>query len=87
MELLDLILEFSNLSQAITKVVKNQGSSGIDGMSVEEGRKYFCEHEEEIKKSIRERTYKPQPVKRVEIPKHDGEIRNLGVPGVIDIIE
>ena len=42
MELLDLILEFGNLSQAITRVVENKGSSGIDGMSVEEGRKYFC---------------------------------------------
>ena len=86
MELLDLILEFGNLSQAITRVVENKGSSGIDGMSVEEGRKYFCEHEEEIKKAIRERTYKPQPVKRVEIPKPDGGIRNLGVPCVIDRI-
>ena len=86
MELLDLILEFGNLSQAITRVVENKGSSGIDGMSVEEGRKYFCEHKEEIKKAIRERTYKPQPVKRVEIPKPDGGIRNLGVPCVIDRI-
>ena len=86
MELLDLILGFGNLSQAITRVVENKGSSGIDGMSVEEGRKYFCEHKEEIKKAIRERTYKPQPVKRVEIPKPDGGIRNLGVPCVIDRI-
>ena len=86
MELLDLILEFGNLSQAITRVVENKGSSGIDRMSVEEGRQYFCEHEEEIKKAIRERTYKPQPVKRVEIPKPDGGIRNLGVPCVIDRI-
>ena len=86
MELLDLILEFSNLSQAITRVVENNGSSGIDKMSVEEGRQYFCEHEEEIKKAIRERTYKPQPVKRVEIPKPDGGKRNLGVPCVIDRI-
>lgn len=86
MELLDLILEFSNLSQAITRVVENNGSSGIDEMSVEEGRQYFYEHEEEIKKAIRGRTYKPQPVKRVEIPKPDGGIRNLGVPCVIDRI-
>ena len=86
MELLDLILEFGNLSQAITRVVENKGSSGIDRMSVEEGRQYFCEHKEEIKKAIRERTYKPQPVKRVEIPKPDGGIRNLGVPCVIDRI-
>lgn len=86
MELLDLILEDSNLNQAITKVVKNKGSSGIDKMSVEEGKEYFYKHKEEIKKAIRERTYKPQPVKRVEIPKPDGGIRNLGVPCVIDRI-
>ena len=86
MELLDLILETSNLSQAITRVVENKGSSGIDGMNVIEGRKYFYEHKEEIKTAIKTRTYKPKPVKRVEIPKPDGGIRNLGVPCVIDRI-
>ena len=86
MELLDLILETSNLSQAITRVVENKGSSGIDGMSVIEGRKYFYEHKEEIKTAIKTRTYKPKPVKRVEIPKPDGGVRNLGVPCVVDRI-
>ena len=86
MELLDLILENSNLSQAITRVVENKGSSGIDGMNVIEGRKYFYEHKEEIKTAIKTRTYKPKPVKRVEIPKPDGGIRNLGVPCVVDRI-
>ena len=86
MELLDLILENSNLSQAITRVVENKGSSGIDGMNVIEGRKYFYEHKEEIKAAIKTRTYKPKPVKRVEIPKPDGGIRNLGVPCVVDRI-
>ena len=86
MELLDLILETSNLSQAITRVVENKGSSGIDGMNVIEGRKYFYEHKEEIKTAIKTRTYKPKPVKRVEIPKPDGGIRNLGVPCVVDRI-
>ena len=86
MELLDSILETSNLSQAITRVVENKGSSGIDGMSVIEGRKYFYEHREEIKTAIKTRTYKPKPVKRVEIPKPDGGIRNLGVPCVVDRI-
>ena len=86
MELLDLILETSNLSQAITRVVENKGSSGIDGMNVIEGRKYFYEHKEEIKTTIKTRTYKPKPVKRVEIPKPDGGIRNLGVPCVVDRI-
>ena len=86
MELLDLILETSNLSRAITRVVENKGSSGIDGMNVIEGRKYFYEHKEEIKTAIKTRTYKPKPVKRVEIPKPDGGVRNLGVPCVVDRI-
>lgn len=84
MELLDSALSDSNLSQAITKVVKNGGSAGTDGMSVEEGRKYFNQHKDEIINAIKTRTYKPQPVKRVEIPKPDGGVRNLGVPCVID---
>ena len=86
MELLDLILETSNLSQAITRVVENKGSSGIDGMSTIEERKYFYEHKGEIKTAIKTRTYKPKPVKRVEIPKPDGGIRNLGVSCVVDRI-
>lgn len=84
MELLDLVLSESNLSQAITKVVKNRGSAGIDGMNVEESRAYFYKHKEKIINQIKTRTYKPQPVKRVEIPKPDGGVRNLGIPCVID---
>jgi len=84
MELLDLVLSESNLSQAITKVVKNGGSAGIDGMGVEESRTYFYKHKEKIINQIKTRTYKPQPVKRVEIPKPDGGVRNLGIPCVID---
>lgn len=86
MELLDKVLSEVNLNQAIGKVVKNGGSAGIDGMGVEEGRYYFNKHKEEIIEQIKIRTYKPQPVKRVEIPKPDGGIRNLGIPCVIDRI-
>jgi len=84
MELLDLVLSEVNLSKAITKVVKNGGSAGIDGMDVSESRTYFYKHKEEIINQIKTRKYKPQPVKRVEIPKPDGGIRNLGIPCVID---
>mgnify|MGYP001203891213 CR=1 FL=1 len=86
MELLDKVLSESNLKDAMTKVVKNGGSAGIDGMDVQEGRYYFLKHKEEIINQIKTRTYKPQPVKRVEIPKPDGGIRNLGIPCVIDRI-
>ena len=86
MELLDLILDNRNLRLAVERVVKNKGSAGIYGMDVEEGEIYIYKHQEEIAHAIRTRTYKPQPVKRVEIPKPDGGIRNLGVPCVIDRI-
>ena len=86
MELLDKVLSESNLKDAMTKVVKNGGSAGIDGMDVQEGRYYFLKHKEEIINQIKTRTYKPQPVKRVEIPKPDGGIRKLGIPCVIDRI-
>lgn len=86
MELLDKVLSDHNLIKAIDKVVKNGGSAGIDGMSVEEGREYFLKHKDEIINKLKTRTYKPQPVKRVEIPKPDGGLRNLGIPCIIDRI-
>lgn len=84
MELLDNVLRESNLNEAITKVVKNGGSAGVDGMNVLESRRYFLTHKEEIIHQIKTRTYTPKPVKRVEIPKPDGGVRNLGIPCVID---
>lgn len=86
MELLDLILDSSNLKLAVERVIKNKGSAGVDGMDVKEGELYFYKHQEEISQAIRTRTYKPLPVKRVEIPKPDGGVRNLGVPCVVDRI-
>src|SRR5690554_804052 len=86
MELLDKVLSDHNLIKVIDKVVKNGGSAGIDGMSVEEGREYFLKHKDEIINKLKTRTYKPQPVKRVEIPKPDGGLRNLGIPCIIDKI-
>src|SRR5690554_2274339 len=86
MELLDKVLSDHNLIKAIDKVVKNGGSAGIDGMSVKEGREYFLKHKDEIINKLKTRTYKPQPVKRVEIPKPDGGLRNLGIPCIIDRI-
>lgn len=74
MELLELILEDSNLYKAIDRVVKNDGSVDIDKMSTFEGKSYFEEHKEEIKNALRKREYKPSPIRRVEIPKHDGGI-------------
>ena len=86
MELLELILNDNNLTDAIDRVVRNNGSGGIDKMDVVEGRQYFSEHKEEIKNALRKREYKPSPIRRVEIPKPDGGKRKLGIPIVIDRI-
>ncbi len=86
MELLELILDDNNLNNAISRVVRNEGSGGIDKMSVFEGRDYFQKHKEEIKNALRNREYKPSPIRRVEIPKPDGGNRKLGIPIVVDRI-
>lgn len=82
--LLEKMLSDENLGLALAQVRRNKGASGIDGMEVSELKGYLDEHLEEIKESIRNRTYKPQPVKRVEIPKPDGGVRKLGIPAVLD---
>ncbi|MFR6407796.1 MAG: group II intron reverse transcriptase/maturase [Holdemanella sp.] len=66
------------------RVKKNKGASGIDGMEVKELDEYLSKHLDEIKEQIRNKKYSPKPVKRVEIPKPDGGVRNLGVPTVVD---
>ena len=84
MELLDLILSRGNLNKAYLQVFRNKGAAGIDGVTVEELKDYLKEHKEEILTKIRERKYKPQPVRRVQIPKENGKMRNLGIPTVVD---
>lgn len=82
--LLNELLSDENLKIAKQKVKKNKGASGIDGMEVKELDEYLSKHLDEIKKQIRNKKYSPKPVKRVEIPKPDGGVRNLGVPTVAD---
>ena len=84
MELLERVLNDNNIKKAIERVVSNKGTSGIDGMKVEELYSYFYEHGEELKEQIRTRKYKPSPVKRVYIPKDNGDKRGLGIPIVVD---
>lgn len=86
MELLDKILNQENLNKAYKKVVSNKGVAGVDGVTVDEVAEHIKEHKEEIISKIKERKYKPQPVKRVQIPKENGKMRNLGIPTVIDRI-
>ena len=82
--LMEQILSKDNLNAAYLQVVRNKGAAGVDGMTVEELGAYLSENGENIREQLRTRKYKPQPVKRVEIPKPDGGTRNLGVPTVVD---
>ncbi len=84
MELLEKVLSKENLNNAYKQVYKNKGASGVDGVTVEELFSYIKEHKEEILDKIRNRKYKPQPVRRVYIPKENGKLRKLGIPSVID---
>jgi group II intron reverse transcriptase/maturase len=82
--ILEMILDRDNLNAAYQRVKRNGGAAGIDGMTVEEMFPYLKEHGWELVQRIKEGNYKPQPVRRVEIPKPDGGVRLLGVPTVID---
>jgi RNA-directed DNA polymerase len=82
--LLERILRPDNLNAAYKKVKGNKGSHGVDGMTIEELREYLAGHREELRETILTGQYKPQPVRRVEIPKPDGGVRLLGIPTVVD---
>ena len=86
MELLEEILNSNNLNKAYKKVVANKGVAGVDGITIEEEFDYLKENGDRIKNQIRKRRYKPQPVKRVQIPKENDKMRNLGIPTVTDRI-
>ena len=85
-QLLEEILSRDNMKLAYKKVKANRGASGIDGITIEEIDDYLKENWVNIRDKIRKRKYKPKPVRRVEIPKPDGGVRNLGVPTVVDRI-
>lgn len=83
--LLDLILRKDNLNKAYKQVKSNKGAGGIDGMQVDELLPYLRENQDTLIQEIRTGKYKPNPVRRVEIPKETkGEVRRLGVPTVVD---
>lgn len=84
MRLIEQILEVNNVRTALEKVITNKGAAGIDGMKVEDLRDYMNANWKSIKQSILERSYKPAPVRRVEIAKPNGGVRKLGIPTVVD---
>jgi len=82
--LLAQVLERTNLIRALRQVKRNKGVAGVDGMTVEALPDYLKQHWPEIKSQLLSGAYRPQSVKRVEIPKPDGRKRKLGIPTVID---
>lgn len=83
-KLLELILSPSNMNMAYKRVKSNKGSSGIDKLSTENLLEWLLEHKESLIKSLEKGKYKPQAVRRVEIPKEGGKTRSLGIPTVVD---
>jgi RNA-directed DNA polymerase len=82
--LMERVVERGNLLAALRRVKRNGGSPGIDGMTVEELSGYLREHWPRIRAALVTGTYRPQPVRRVEIPKPGGGARPLGIPTVLD---
>jgi group II intron reverse transcriptase/maturase len=78
------IWERQNLLTAMKRVERNGGAAGIDGMTTEELRPYLKEHWLEIRAALEAQSYRPEPVRRVEIAKPDGGVRELGIPTVLD---
>ena len=82
--LMEEVCERENLVRAWQRVRGNKGAPGVDGMTIDDAKGYFREHWPNIRSQLLAGTYRPQPVRRVEIPKPDGGIRKLGVPCVVD---
>jgi retron-type reverse transcriptase len=83
-QLMEEVCDGENLQSAWKRVRRNQGSPGVDGMTIDDAKIYLREHGPSIRSQLLNGTYQPQPVKRVEIPKPDGGVRKLGVPCVVD---
>jgi len=83
-DLLEKMFERDNLRLAYRRVVQNGGAPGVDGVTVAELQAYLKTHWETVKAELLTGTYRPAPVKRVEIPKPGGGVRLLGIPTVMD---
>ena len=83
-QLIECLVERKNMRKAYLQVMRNKGAAGIDNMSVEALMPYLKEKWVEIREQLMRGEYKPMPVRRVEIPKPDGGMRQLGIPTVLD---
>jgi retron-type reverse transcriptase len=80
----ELFLSRGNLAEALRRVEQNAGAAGIDGMSTGELRPWLHDHWPQVRSELEAGTYRPQPVRRVMIPKPSGGMRMLGVPAAVD---
>ena len=83
-QLMELIVERANCLRALKRVRSNKGSPGIDGITVNELLAYLREYWETIRAQLLDGTYEPAPIRRQEIPKSSGGVRQLGIPTVLD---
>jgi RNA-directed DNA polymerase len=83
-QLMEEVCGRENCKQALKRVRANKGSAGVDGMTVQQLPEYLKQHWPAIREQLLSGTYKPQPVRRVEIPKPDRGVRKLGIPTVLD---
>ena len=83
-QLMEEVCEQENCKRALARIKANKGSAGVDGMTIHELPEHLKQHWPAIREQLLSGTYRPQPVKRVEIPKPDGGIRKLGIPTVLD---
>ena len=81
---MERVVERGNVQAALKRVRQNQGSPGVDGMTVDELPEYLVEDWEGIRAQLLEGTYQPKPVREVEIPKSGGGVRKLGIPTALD---
>jgi RNA-directed DNA polymerase len=82
--LMSRVVERDNMQLAYSRVMKNRGAPGIDGMRCEDLKAWLKVNWSQVKKSLLDGTYRPQAVRRVDIPKPQGGVRTLGVPTVVD---
>jgi len=82
--LMEMICERENMLKALKRVESNSGAPGIDGMKTTQLRGYLRRHWDKIRAALREGAHKPYPVRRAQIPKEGGGVRDLGIPTVID---
>jgi RNA-directed DNA polymerase len=82
--LMEEVCRPENLNRAYRRVKANQGAPGVDGMTIAHLRSWLAEHEEELIAALRDGSYRPQPVRGVQIPKPGGGVRQLGIPTAVD---